>query len=283
MPGGAPTGDFNGVQDCQGAVLKPGDTCHIFYTFSPQTAGPATSASIGSWNGQGFNISLAGNGIGGKLLVSPVGFDFGYVSVGSTSAQQTTNVTNYGAAPIVMSGTGGAPGGSFARTQDCDGVTLNPGQTCHMNYTFAPTLVGLQTATSAGSYTGSAYSVALQGTGQSVYTFSGFLNPIEPFPGFETANAGSSVPVKFSLGDNFGLNILAAHSPASAVIACGSSAEVNPTDDASPAGKSGLTYDSYTNTYKYTWKTKSAWAGTCRQLVLTLVDGSVFRANFQFK
>ena len=96
-------------------------------------------------------------------------------------------------------------------------------------------------------------------------------------------NAGSSVPVKFSLGDNYGLSILAAHSPASGMIACGSSAEVNPTDDASPAGKSGLTYDSYTNTYKYTWKTKSAWAGTCRQLVLTLVDGSVFRANFQFK
>jgi hypothetical protein len=43
-----------------------------------------------------------------------------------------------------------------------------------------------------------------------------------------------------------------------------------------------LSFDPATNTYTYVWKTEKAWANTCRQLIVTLKDGSVQRANFNF-
>jgi hypothetical protein len=35
--------------------------------------------------------------------------------------------------------------------------------------------------------------------------------------------------------------------------------------------------------YQFNWKTDKACAGTCRQLILQLVDGSYHRATFRFK
>jgi hypothetical protein len=34
--------------------------------------------------------------------------------------------------------------------------------------------------------------------------------------------------------------------------------------------------------YTYAWKTNPAWNGTCRQLVLQLIDGTTHAANFSF-
>ena len=34
--------------------------------------------------------------------------------------------------------------------------------------------------------------------------------------------------------------------------------------------------------YSYVWQTTAAWAGTCRQLIVKLVDGTYHRANFHF-
>ena len=48
-------------------------------------------------------------------------------------------------------------------------------------------------------------------------------------------------------------------------------------------GGSTLGYDAWTDQYIYVWKTDASWAGTCRQLVLQLNDGSIHRANFKFK
>jgi hypothetical protein len=41
--------------------------------------------------------------------------------------------------------------------------------------------------------------------------------------------------------------------------------------------------DAATGQYSYTWKTDKRWAGTCRQLVVRLVDGSEHIASFQFR
>jgi hypothetical protein len=49
------------------------------------------------------------------------------------------------------------------------------------------------------------------------------------------------------------------------------------------AGGSSLNYDAATDQYVYVWKTDASWAGTCRQLVVRLNDGTEHRANFQFK
>ena len=35
--------------------------------------------------------------------------------------------------------------------------------------------------------------------------------------------------------------------------------------------------------YTYLWKTEKSWAGTCQELSLELVDGSVHRAVFRFE
>ena len=49
------------------------------------------------------------------------------------------------------------------------------------------------------------------------------------------------------------------------------------------AGSSTLSYDASTDTYTYVWKTEKPWAGTCRQLVVKLKDGTFHRAIFKFK
>jgi hypothetical protein len=114
-----------------------------------------------------------------------------------------------------------------------------------------------------------------------LYPFTGFFSPVNNLPTLNAVNAGRAVPVKFSLSGNRGLNIFAANSPSSGPFACGTNDPATDLTETLTAGGSSLTYD--TNQYIYVWKTESAWAGTCRQLVLSLNDGSVYRANFKFK
>lgn len=76
-----------------------------------------------------------------------------------------------------------------------------------------------------------------------------------------------TIPVKFSLGGNHGLNIFAAGSPKS--------------EQTATAGS--LSYDARYDQYTYTWRTDRAWSGQTRQLVLKLIDGSEHKANFQFR
>lgn len=114
-----------------------------------------------------------------------------------------------------------------------------------------------------------------------LYNFTGFFQPIGNLPVLNSVNAGRAIPIKFSLSGNKGLNIFAAGSPASGVIACNSADPVAEVTETTTAGGSSLSYDS--GQYHYVWKTESSWAGTCRQLVVTLNDGSTHRANFKFK
>ena len=116
-----------------------------------------------------------------------------------------------------------------------------------------------------------------------IYDFGGFYPPVKSEPALNTVKAGSAVPLKFGLGGNQGLNVLAPGSPASGTLDCKT---MEPADDLQPtatAGKSGLTYDPESGQYTYVWKTEKAWAGTCRYLSLQLIDGTEHRAAFQFK
>lgn len=113
------------------------------------------------------------------------------------------------------------------------------------------------------------------------YNFTGYLPPVSNPPTFNVVNAGSAIPLKFSLGGNFGLGIVAAGYPRSEQITCGSDALVMGTTPTNSAA--GLRFHSGDMVYSYAWKTDRAWAGTCRQFVLVLTDGSVHRANFQFQ
>jgi hypothetical protein len=115
------------------------------------------------------------------------------------------------------------------------------------------------------------------------YPFTGFFAPVDNLPVVNQVQAGKAIPVKFSLGGDWGLGILAAGSPTSAPIACDATAVVDGIEATVTAGASSLTYDPTTDRYTYVWKTNKAWAKTCRQLVVQLNDNTFHRANFQFK
>jgi Tol biopolymer transport system component len=119
------------------------------------------------------------------------------------------------------------------------------------------------------------------------YAFEGFFQPLDN-PGSTTPylvnrmKAGSAVPVKFSLGSNQGLNIFAPGNPGSKATACGTLTNVDLIEQTSTAGSSSLSYDPVSKQYSYVWKTDKGWAGTCRQLVVGLIDGTTHTALFNF-
>jgi len=115
------------------------------------------------------------------------------------------------------------------------------------------------------------------------YNFAGFFPPVANLPALNVVQAGRGIPVKFSLSGNKGLGIFAAGSPSSGPIACNSSDPAMDLVGTVTAGGSSLSYDPTADQYIYTWKTQADWAGTCRQLVVQLNDGTIHRANFKFK
>jgi DNA-binding beta-propeller fold protein YncE len=115
------------------------------------------------------------------------------------------------------------------------------------------------------------------------FNFAGFFLPVANPPAVNIVQAGRAIPVKFSLSGNKGLGIFAAGSPYSGQIPCNSSDPAAILEETVTAGGSSLSYDPVSDQYIYVWKTEPGWAGTCRQLVVQLSDGSVYRANFKFK
>jgi Right handed beta helix region len=118
---------------------------------------------------------------------------------------------------------------------------------------------------------------------EQTYAWAGFFQPIDNLPTLNSVKAGSGVPVKFSLGGDFGLNIFAAGYPKSQTVACTSGAPTDDVEQTVSAGASSLQYDAATGQYSYTWKTEKSWAGTCRQLIVRLSDGTEHMAGFTFK
>ena|GEM_PF-1907793 len=116
-----------------------------------------------------------------------------------------------------------------------------------------------------------------------IYNFNGFFQPVDNLPVVNKAQAGSAIPVKFSLGGNQGLNIFAAGFPVSGLYPCSTTDPAVDIEQTVNAGGSSLNYDPVANQYVYVWKTDKAWASTCRQLIVKLADGTEHRANFQFK
>ena len=97
------------------------------------------------------------------------------------------------------------------------------------------------------------------------------------------AKAGRAVPVKFSLDSYDGMDILAAGYPGSQQIDCDSLAPVHIVVGTVTADSKRLSYKKSTEEYTYIWKTEKAWAGSCRQLILKLNDGTEHLAYFEFR
>ena len=61
-----------------------------------------------------------------------------------------------------------------------------------------------------------------------IYDFSGFFGHVLSPPSFNDPNSGSTVPLKFSLGGNYGFDIFAAGFPASRQIDCATKLPTGP-------------------------------------------------------
>jgi hypothetical protein len=103
------------------------------------------------------------------------------------------------------------------------------------------------------------------------YPFDGFYAPLVAEPGVASARAGDTVPVKFSLAGDRGLGVVsrAAWRP------CGAA------DSAAAAGS--LNYSAAPDRYTFMWQTDKSWAGSCREFLLTLRDGTTHAALVGFR
>jgi hypothetical protein len=142
-------------------------------------------------------------------------------------------------------------------------------------FTVGPTVVTATATDSHGNTASCSFTVTV------LYNFTGFFSPVANAPTLNSVNAGRAIPVKFSLSGNKGLNIFAANNPYSISFNCATNDPGVDVTETLTAGGSSLSYGP--DTYNYVWKTESSWAGTCRQLVVTLNDGSAHIANFKFK
>lgn len=115
------------------------------------------------------------------------------------------------------------------------------------------------------------------------FSFNGFFPPVENPPVVNRVKAGQAIPLKFSLGGDFGLDIFADGFPASVEVACDSGDPISDIAAIDGPGQSGLSYDPDADRYTFVWKSEKGWADQCRLLVLRLSDGSEQTATFKFK
>ena len=168
----------------------------------------------------------------------------------------TTDALSGVATAATLTVTGGNPDGTGTFTATCAGAMDNAGN--------------------AAGPVSATYTVT------QTFNFTGFFQPVDNLPTLNVVMAGRGIPVKFSLNGDQGLNILASGYPVSQPITCSTTAPTDVVEQTVSNNTSGLTYDAATDTYTYTWKTNRNWAGTCRQLIVRLSDGTDHIALFKF-
>ena len=101
--------------------------------------------------------------------LSATSITFGPVKVGKKSAAQSVTLANSGSASLGLSSLAqsGTNPGDFLRGGTCAaGLTLAPGQTCTIQYVFAPTGTGTRTASLAVTTTAGTVTLQLSGRGK---------------------------------------------------------------------------------------------------------------------
>ena len=104
------------------------------------------------------------------------------------------------------------------------------------------------------------------------YPFTGFS---PPFGKRNSAQAGSSFPIKFLLGGDRGLDVLASGYPMSKL--CGAA------DSTLASTSSSEPFSFADGQYTYAWKTDKDWDDQCRELVVKLDDNTEHRITLQFR
>ena len=105
-----------------------------------------------------------------------------------------------------------------------------------------------------------------------------FRAPVDNEPTVNTVKAGSTVPIKFSLGGNHGLGVLAG-TPLAVKYDCESGVATDEVE-LTTTSNSGLTFTG--GLYQYNWKTPKAARG-CYRFELVLDDGTTHFALFKLR
>jgi microsomal dipeptidase-like Zn-dependent dipeptidase len=228
--------------------------------------------------------TLAGEGAGQSASgqATDVAGNSASASVGDINIDRTapvvvvTGVTNgavYNAGAVPQAGCSTSDALSGVATPAAVSVT---GGTSNGVGTYAVSCSGAMDAAGNSGAASAVYAVR--------YVFNGFFSPIGNAPVVNAIKAGQTVPVKFSLGGNHGLDVLLGGAATSAVVSCtaadsGDLVEV----PVSYPGASQFGYDAGTNLYQFNWKTEKAWANSCRRLLVRLDDGTVHTAEFRLR
>jgi HYDIN/CFA65/VesB-like, Ig-like domain len=156
---------FTLTEDCSGATLQPGKSCHMFLRYKPTLVGHDSFDMAGTWNGQAFSINMDGQGVLPTLLVTPTSLNFGTVTMGTDAPDQTVTITNLSTQAVVLDGGADHVGAPFHESDACQGVSLKYGDSCTMSFGFHPTAIGRVTGTATGTWNGTTWKVKLTGIG----------------------------------------------------------------------------------------------------------------------
>lgn len=149
----------------------------------------------------------------------------------------------------------------------------------------------------------SIWSLAHKAVTGPAYSFKNFKGT-KPAPVLNSAEGGSTVPIKFDLGGNFGTNVLPATIAQSQQINCTSKTTIGLATDINTVGNGlKITQNSsdddnegedgnsghgsnHSNTpqytYQFNWKTLKNWKKTCRKLNMNFSNGQSVEAYFKF-
>ena len=207
--------------------------------------------------------------------------------VSITSPAAGTKVTVGQAVTVVARATDAGPDDTVTCTVDWgDGSPVEPLTGCQGTHAFAAAGSPVVTVRASDGTATSSATVGLQVGAQTpgpAYPFDGFYAPVDNPSVVNVVKAGSVVPVKFSLGGNRGLDIFKPGFPASSAHSCSGSVPLDDLEQTASPGAATLTYDATSGRYHYNWQTAKGWAGTCRTLKVTLVDGRTRTAEFRFR
>jgi len=281
---------------------------NLAQTFTAEHSGVITSAQVKIFKAEGYEGPPYGDVTMEIVTVDSSGSPTDNVLASTTISEPTISLGYYG---TLVTGNFSSPASVVAGQKYALVLTATDGTYAWaFKDIYAPCNAASQDVYPAGESMRNFHGAAGQGDGWQVYgpdfifaiyvgdspsptyTFSGFFRPVDnPDVATNKAKAGSAIPVRFSLGGDQGLDIFATGTdnnnntftyPTSTAITCGSTDQLDAIEETVTAGGSSLQYDSSLDQYTYVWKTDKAWAGTCRQLVVKLDDGTYHRANFEF-